>query len=53
MLIIRKSKLYYTASGIITTVGDRPMHRLRADWSKNAGRYIVKAFNLSHLSSDV
>jgi len=23
--------LYYTASGIITLVGDRPVHRLRAD----------------------
>ena len=26
MLIIRRSKLYYTASGIITPVGGRPMH---------------------------
>ena len=24
VLIIRKSKLYYTASGIVTHVGDRP-----------------------------
>jgi len=24
--------LYYTASGIITPVGDRPVHRLREDW---------------------
>ena len=23
----RRSKLYYTASGIITPVGDRPVHR--------------------------
>ena len=29
VLIIRKSKLYYTASGIITPVCGRPMHRLR------------------------
>jgi len=29
--IIRKSKLYYTASGIITPVGGRPVHRLRED----------------------
>jgi hypothetical protein len=29
VLIIRRSKLYYTASGIITPVGGRPMHRLR------------------------
>jgi len=26
VLIIRRSKLYYTASGIITLVGDRPVH---------------------------
>jgi len=29
VLIIKRSKLYYTASGIITAVGDRPVHRLR------------------------
>ena len=26
MLIVRRSKLYYTASGIITSVGGRPVH---------------------------
>jgi len=26
VLIVRKSKLYYTASGIITPVGGRPVH---------------------------
>ena len=26
VLIIRRSKLYYTASGIITPVGGRPVH---------------------------
>jgi len=31
VLIIRRSKLYYTASGIITPVGGRPVHRLRDD----------------------
>ena len=31
MLIIRRSKLYYTASGIITPVGGHPVHRLRGD----------------------
>ena len=31
MLIIRGSKFYYTASGIITPVGDRPVHKLRED----------------------
>ena len=29
VLIIRKSKLYYTASGLITPVDGRPVHRLR------------------------
>ena len=32
VLIIRRSKLYYTASGIITPVDGRPVHRLREDW---------------------
>ena len=32
VLIVRRSKLYYTASGIITPVGGRPVHRLREDW---------------------
>ena len=31
MLIVRRSKLYYTASGIITPIGGRPMHRLKKD----------------------
>ena len=29
VLITRRSKLYYTASGIITPVGGRPVHSLR------------------------
>jgi len=29
VLITRRSKLYFTASGFITPVGDRPVHRLR------------------------
>jgi hypothetical protein len=29
VLIIRRSKSYYTASGIITPVRGRPVHRLR------------------------
>ena len=29
VLIIRRSKLCYIASGIITPVGGRPVHRLR------------------------
>jgi len=31
VLIIRRSKLYYTASGIITPVGGSPVHRLKED----------------------
>ena len=29
VLIVRRPKLYYTASGIITPTGGRPVHRLR------------------------
>ena len=29
VLIIKRSKLYYTASGIVTPVGGRPVQRLR------------------------
>ena len=29
VLIVRRSKSYYTASGIITPIGGRPVHRLR------------------------
>jgi len=29
VIIIRRSKLHYTASGIITPIGGRPVHRLR------------------------
>jgi len=35
MLIIRRSKLYYTAYVIITPVGGRPVHLLRADSTLN------------------
>ena len=31
VLIVRRSKLYYTASAIITPIGGRPVHRLRED----------------------
>jgi len=31
VLIIRRSKLYYTTSGIVTPVGGRPVHRLGED----------------------
>ena len=35
VLIIRKSKVYYTVSGIVTPVGGRPVHRFRKDSSLN------------------
>ena len=31
VLIVRREKLYYTVSGIITPIGGRPVHRLRED----------------------
>ena len=31
VLIVRRSKLYYTASGLITLIGGRPVHRLREE----------------------
>ena len=35
VLIVRRPKLYYTTSGIITPVGGRPVQRLREDSSLN------------------
>jgi len=37
VLIIRRSKLYCTVSGIIKPVGDRPVHRLKEDSIYPAG----------------
>ena len=37
VLIIRRSKLYYTAFGIVTPVGGRPVHRLREDFCARDG----------------
>ena len=44
MLVIRSSKLYYTASGIITLVGGRPVHRLRYTVSKTSKFAICFSF---------
>ena len=38
VLIVRRSKLYYTASGIITPIGGLPVHRLREDISHSSAR---------------
>ena len=35
VLIVRRAKLYYTVSGIITPIGGRPVHRLREDSSQS------------------
>ena len=46
LLIIRRTKLYYTASGIITPVGGCPVHRLREDWLQTL--HITDITHLSH-----
>ena len=38
VLIVRRAKLYYTVSGIITPIGGRPVHRLREDWMESVHR---------------
>jgi len=35
VLVVRRPKLYYTVTGIITPIGGRPVHRLREDWIIN------------------
>ena len=41
VLIVRRAKLYYTVSGIITPIGGRPVHRLRED-AENFSSIIIK-----------
>ena len=55
VLIVRRPKLYYRVSGIITPIGGRPVHRLRAsplykppDYS--IGRHVFLSGILSVLS---
>jgi len=43
VLIIRRSKLYYTASGIITPIGDRPVHGT-ATYKCDNTRYCIIQF---------
>jgi len=38
VLIIRRSKLYYAASGIFTPVGGRPVRRLRDSTTEKENR---------------
>ena len=42
VLIIRRSKLYYTASGIISPVGGRPVQRLGEDCAPEGHLQSVK-----------
>ena len=34
----QKVKIYYTVHGMITPIGDRPVHRLREDWMSTCAR---------------
>ena len=47
VLIVRRSKLYYTSSGIVTPVGGRLVHRLREDSSLNLCTAFTNACHLS------
>jgi len=33
--------VYYTTSGIITLIGDRPVHRLREDWMESSLTFLM------------
>jgi len=43
VLIIRRSKLHYTASGVVTLVGGRPVHRLGEE-KKEREIYILTVY---------
>ena len=47
VLIIRRSKLHYTASGIITPIGGRLVHTLRED-SLNPLALRLDIYSLTH-----
>jgi len=49
VLIIRRLKLYYTASGIITPIGGRPVHRTTT-YSCNDTRCCVIQFDFLMMS---
>ena len=52
-LIIRRSKLYYTASGIITPVGGRPVHRTATYRSPQQRCKRVEAHNKSYYKTGI
>ena len=47
------SKLYYTASGIITPVGGRPVHRLIKDIKKLAASSMLDEAKIAYYAFDV
>jgi len=58
VLVIKRSKLYYTASGVITLVDGRPVHKLRAEpsfdlctWSTYCSKH-VEAYNKLTINQD-
>ena len=53
VLIVRRSKLYYTASGITTPIGGRPMHRLRGDWMECIPLWYNKIQYTAHSSIEL
>ena len=52
-MITRRSKLYYTASGIITHVGGRPVHRLTEDWLESTTIGIRSASEVRMFNPDL
>jgi len=42
VFIIMRSELYYTASGIVTPVGGRPVHRLREESSPDDEHIVLE-----------
>ena len=53
MLIVRRAKLYYTASGIITPIGGRPVERLREDGQRNIYNKIKKEIKKKNKKKNV
>jgi len=51
VLIIRRSKLHYTASGIITRIGGRLVHELVKYWDKYTDMYGQK--NVKKIETNV
>ena len=50
VLVVRRPKLYYTVSGIITPIGGRPVHGLRCTVSKIS--IFLNRFSNNHKKSN-